>query len=44
MDKLPVEVTRTTYEYDYTYRKKLDKVLMQLRYHCFIYNCQSCFK
>ena len=44
MDKLPVEITRKIYEYDYTYRDKFDKVLMQLRCHCFIYNCQICCK
>ena len=44
MDKLPVEVTREASEYDYTCREQFYKVLMQLRCHRFIYNCQICFK
>ena len=44
MDKLPVGITRTIYEYDNTYNIKFDKVLKQLSDHCFIYRCSECFK
>ena len=44
MDKLPIEVIRQIYEYDNTYKIKLDKVLKQLSAHCFIHNCHKCFK
>ena len=44
MDKLPVEVIRRIYEYDYTYKIDVDKVLTQLAAHVFIYRCSECFK
>ena len=44
MDKLPVEVTRKTYEYDNTYKFKFGNALTQLTAHIFIYNCRICFK
>ena len=44
MDNLPVEVIRKIYSYDNTYKIKFDKVLTQLKSHCFIYNCRICFK
>ena len=44
MDKLPIEVIRTIYEYDNTYKIKFDKVLKQLTAHCFIHNCRICCK
>ena len=44
MDKLPAEVIRKIYSYDNTYKIKFDKVLTQLKSHCFIYNCRICFK
>ena len=44
MDKLPIEVIRKEYEYEYAYKVKFDKVLKQLFAHCFIHNCHKCFK
>ena len=44
MDKLPIEVIITIYEYDNTYKIQFGKVVKQLAAHCFIYNCQTCFK
>ena len=44
MDKLPIEITRKTYEYDPTYRELFDNVLVSLRVHCFIYRRKECFK
>ena len=44
MNNLPVEVIRKIYEYDSTYKIKFDKVLTQLKSHCFIYHCRICFK
>ena len=44
MDTLPIEVIRTSYEYDSTYKIKFDKVLLLLRCFSFIYRCQDCFK
>ena len=44
MDRLHIEVIRTIYEYDSTYKIKFNKVLKQLSAHCFIYNCHKCFK
>ena len=44
MDKLPSNIIQHTYEYDNTYKIKLDKVLKQMMAHCFIYNCHKCFK
>ena len=50
MDKLPSNIVQHTYiyiyiyAYDNTYGIKFDKVLKQLSVHCFIYNCQICFK
>ena len=44
MDKLPSHIIQLIYEYDNIYNIKVDKVLKQLMAHCFIYNCQICFK
>ena len=48
MDKLPSNIIQPIYiyiyEHDNTYNIKFDKVLKQLSAHCFIYNCQMCFK
>ena len=44
MDNLPVEVIREIYEYDSTFKLKVDKVLTQLTAHMFIYRCRTCFK
>ena len=44
MDKLPSSIIQHIYEYDNTYKLIFDKVLKQLSAHCFIHNCQICFK
>ena len=44
MDKLPSTITQHIYEYGNTYEIKFGKVLKQLSAHCFIHNCQICFK
>ena len=44
MDKLHSNIIQLIYEYDNTYKIKFGKVLTQLSAHCFIYNCQICFK
>ena len=44
MDKLPSNIIQHIYEYDNTYKIKCDKVLKQMMAHCFINNCQICFK
>ena len=44
MDILPIEITRTIYEYDSTFKIVFDKVLRQLRCYCYIYRCSECFK
>ena len=44
MDKLPIEVIRTIYEYDNTYKIKFGKVLKQMMAHMFIYRCCICCK
>ena len=41
MEKLPI--IRELYEYE-NYTIKFDKVLKQLKAHCYIYNCSICFK
>ena len=44
MDNLPIEITRIIYEYDDTFKIEFDKVLKQLKCHCFIYRCSKCLK
>ena len=44
MGNLPVEIIRNIYSYDPTYKGHFDKVLKQMRCHCFIYNCHERFK
>ena len=44
MDNLPFEVIRQIYSYDPTYKYTLDKVLISLKVHCFIYRCSECYK
>ena len=45
MDKLLPTTIQPIYEYDPTYKIKVDdKVLKQLSAHCFIYRCSECFK
>ena len=44
MDKLPSTIIQHIYEYDNTYKIKVDKVLKQLTAHRFIYNCRICCK
>ena len=44
MDKLPSAIVQHSYGYDNTYKITFGKVLKQLSAHCFIYNCQICFK
>ena len=44
MENLPIEITRTIYEYDPTYRYVFNKVLVQLKCNFFIYNCNECCK
>ena len=42
MGKSSNEVIRRIYNYDPTYREKINKVLISLRMHCFIYRCYNC--
>ena len=44
MDKLPIEITRTIYEYDSTYKELFDKSLRHLMAHSYTYRCSECFK
>ena len=44
MDNLPIQITRETYSYDSTYRNVFNKVMVQLKVHFFIYNCNLCCK
>ena len=44
MGKVPSTIVQNIHEYDNTYKIKFDKVLKQLSAHCFIYNCNKCFK
>ena len=44
MDTLPIEIIEKIYEYDLSYKIKIDKVLLQLKCFAFIYRCDTCFK
>ena len=44
MDKLPTTIIQHICEYDSIYKDKSDKVLLQMKMHCFIYRCSECFK
>ena len=44
MDKLPSAIVQKIYEYDPTYKEKLDKTLRQLRCYAHIYRCDECFE
>ena len=44
MDKLHSNIIQHIYKCDNTYNINSDKVLKQMMAHCFICNCQICFK
>ena len=44
MYNIHIEITRIIYEYEDTFKIEFDKVLKQLKCHCFIYRCSKCFK
>ena len=44
MDELPTTMIQHIYEYGSTYQVKFDKVILQMKMHCFIYRCSECFK
>ena len=44
MGKLPTTIIQHIYEHDSTYKVKFDKVLLQMKMHCFIHRCSECFK
>ena len=44
MNKLPFEVIIHIYSCDPTYKYIIDKILISLKVHCFMYRCYECYK